>query len=418
MNDLEQEHRRISRRYFSRLFAGAGTVALLPGCRVEGNPQFAHTLAGMDYLTAQEMFGTVERGKPLPYKLPPAQLAEAGLTTKTWKLEVLADPEDPAVVDQELTIAGGTAFTYDALMRMAEHSAVRFLKTLTCANGAKPLGTGLWEGVPVREVIRQTGVSKNFRRMWYFGFHNHDPKQIFQSSLSADRLFEDPLQTPPVILAYRLNGEPLSGKRGGPVRLVVPEAYGFKSVKWLDRILLSNRSTSNDTYAKYNNTTESWMKSLARFGGAPGKVAPGTPIPVSGIAQVGTAGLERVEVLLKPADAEASQPHWREDKAWMEATLLEAPRFEWGGRLPDREHPGGRGRTPAAFGFSEDTRAPVQWPLRFTTAHWAAVLPPQRPGSYRAYCRTIDRDGRPQPWPRTLQNSGRNLLHRVPVEVG
>ena len=290
MDNLSLEHRRCTRRYFARLLASGAAASLFAGCRLESASEFAQTVERLDYLTTQEMFGTVERGNPLPYKLPPAELAAAGLTPKTWKLEVVADPDDPADVARELTINGGTAFTYADLMRVARKKSVRFLKTLTCANGAKPLGTGLWEGIPVRDVVALTGVKKNFRRTWYFGFHNRDPKQIFRSSLSADRLFENPLDTPPVILAYALNGEPLSGKRGGPVRLIVPEAYGFKSVKWLSRVMLSNRFTSNDTYAKYNNTTESWMKSLARFASSPGKVSAGTPIPLTGIAQVGTAG--------------------------------------------------------------------------------------------------------------------------------
>ncbi len=38
------------------------------------------------------------------------------------------------------------------------------------------------------------------------------------------------------LLATSLNGEPLSGRHGGPIRLMVPGAYGMKSVKWLESI--------------------------------------------------------------------------------------------------------------------------------------------------------------------------------------
>lgn len=416
MNSIGLQHRQLTRRYFTQLLA-SGATAVVAGCRPTGAARFGEAVEGVEYLTAQEMFGTVERGKPLPYKLPPAELAAAGLTPSTWSLEVVADPEDPAELASELTVATGTAFTYADLERMAKTKSVRFLKTLTCANGAKPLGTGLWEGVPLRDVVALTGVRKNFRRIWYYGFHNHDPKQMFRSSLPADRLFEDPIDTPPVILAYALNGELLSGKRGGPVRIIVPESYGFKSVKWMTRVMLSNRFTANDTYARFNNTTESWMKSLARFASTPGKVPPDTSIPLSGIAQVGTAGLVRVQVLLKPA-ADQTEDHWRDDRGWMDADILAPPNDAWGGRLPDADHPAGRRGRPIAFGFSELSGAPSRWPLRFATVHWAVAVPPHAPGSYLAYCRTIDRNGEPQPWPRTIQNSGRNLLHRIPIEVG
>ena len=44
-----------------------------------------------------------------------------------------------------------------------------------------------------------------------------------------------------VIVATRLNGEPLSEKHGYPARLVVPGYYGHNSVKWLCRLELANR---------------------------------------------------------------------------------------------------------------------------------------------------------------------------------
>ena len=40
----------------------------------------------------------------------------------------------------------------------------------------------------------------------------------------------------PILLAYRLNGVPIPLIRGGPVRVIVPYAYGFKSVKSIVRI--------------------------------------------------------------------------------------------------------------------------------------------------------------------------------------
>ena len=56
---------------------------------------------------------------------------------------------------------------------------------------------------------------------------------MFRSSLPISRILEDPFDLPPVILCYKLNGQWLTSERGGPVRIVVPEAYGFKSIKWL-----------------------------------------------------------------------------------------------------------------------------------------------------------------------------------------
>ena len=62
-----------------------------------------------------------------------------------------------------------------------------------------------------------------------------------------------------------MNGDWLAPKRGGPVRLVVPDGYGFKSIKWLQRVVLTNNPDPNDTYAGQNNDVDSPMKTFARF---------------------------------------------------------------------------------------------------------------------------------------------------------
>ena len=39
-----------------------------------------------------------------------------------------------------------------------------------------------------------------------------------------------------VMLAYELNGKPLPRQHGAPARVVIPEMYGYKNVKWVERI--------------------------------------------------------------------------------------------------------------------------------------------------------------------------------------
>jgi DMSO/TMAO reductase YedYZ molybdopterin-dependent catalytic subunit len=41
---------------------------------------------------------------------------------------------------------------------------------------------------------------------------------------------------PDVLLAYEMDGKPLSRDHGAPVRVVIPEMYGYKSVKWVEKI--------------------------------------------------------------------------------------------------------------------------------------------------------------------------------------
>jgi len=49
------------------------------------------------------------------------------------------------------------------------------------------------------------------------------------------------LDTPRVILAYGVNSEPLEPEYGGPLRMVIPNLWGYKSCKWLGSIELTDR---------------------------------------------------------------------------------------------------------------------------------------------------------------------------------
>src|SRR5262249_55072757 len=155
---------------------------------------------------------------------------------ETWRLEVISDPEHPVKLRNPLIKEKGTAIDFAALQLLAEKHAVRFAKIMTCLNIGCPLGMGIWEGIPLRDLVWMTNPREDLRRVFYYGYHNDDPKQIFQSSLPIGRVFEDPFDLPPVIVCYKLNGQWLNSQRGGPVRVVVPEAYGFKSIKWLSHV--------------------------------------------------------------------------------------------------------------------------------------------------------------------------------------
>lgn len=375
------------------------------------NSDLEAAIAKLQYLTRPESFGTVERGTPLPYTHPIEKLRDVGMTRETWKLEVVADPEAPAKIGVPLSREAGTALDWDGLMTLAQRHAVKFLKIMTCNNGGSPLGMGLWEGVPLRTILWLTKPASDLRRVFYYGYHNDDPKQRFQSSLPVGRVLEDPPGEHPVIVCYKLNGEFLSGKRGGPARMLVPEAYGFKSVKWLQRIVLTNAPYANDTYANGNNDVDSWMKTFARFVSHPAAVRSGQPFAVTGLAQVGISGLKKVQYLLESADK--SQPGddpYFTTANWQDATIL-APPKSWGGEIADDILP------PGVRGFDAPSRQPDQWPMRYTLAHWAALIPAPPAGKYHLRCRTIDANDVAQPMPRPFAKSGRNSIQQVDLKV-
>jgi DMSO/TMAO reductase YedYZ molybdopterin-dependent catalytic subunit len=363
------------------------------------------------YLTPPDKFQDVSRGTPLPHSLPDEKKPAAGLTRETWTLEVIPDPENPAKLGKPFTKAGGTALDFAALMQLAEKHAVRFAKVMTCLNIGCPLGMGIWEGVPLREVIWLTRPRENLRRVFYYGYHNDDPQQMFRSSLPIGRVLEDPFDLPPVILCYKLNGQWLTSKRGGPVRMVVPEAYGFKSIKWLSHVVLTNLPHANDTYADGNNDIDSPLKSFAATLFVPGKINSGHAIPVTGYAQVGIGGLSKVQVWLHPDAKElpAGDPHFTA-APWQDAQILSPPTV-WGGELPNDKMPAD------TLGFVPESGQPRTWPMRLCKVHWAALLPGVPAGKYTLRSRAIDERGRAQPMPRPFRKSGHAAIEEIAVVV-
>lgn len=412
---LWEEHREVTRRYFLQLGAvGAAALTLAPrgAGGAEREQLLAEAIAKLEYLTPEARFLGGGRGKPPPYELTAEQRRAVGLDRETWQLEVVADPESDVQIEQPLAKERGTALDWPGLMALAEQHAVRYLKVMTCLNVGNIFGMGLWEGVPLREVIRLTRPVANLRRVWYHGYH-HDaakPGPGFQSSLSINRVLEDPPGEQPVILAYKMNGDWLAPKRGGPVRLVVPDGYGFKSIKWLQRVVLSNNPAPNDTYAGQNNDVDSPMKTFARFLHAPAQLKAGQPVALTGLAQVGMSGLSKVQYCLRPkADPVPADDPYLTRADWRDADVLPPP-ARWGGGLPDGA------LLPLPGQFHPDGQ-PVTWPLRNTIAHWATLLIAPAAGSYELCCRTIDANGLAQPLPRPLPKSGRNELQRVAVTV-
>jgi DMSO/TMAO reductase YedYZ molybdopterin-dependent catalytic subunit len=87
----------------------------------------------------------------------------------------------------------------------------------------------IWEGVSVQELLRRAVPKPEaaFVVAWGYddGWTTNLPLADFAA---ADALVAD-----------RHDGEPLSADHGGPVRLIVPQLYAWKSAKWLRRIELT-----------------------------------------------------------------------------------------------------------------------------------------------------------------------------------
>lgn len=390
----------MQRRSFFQL---GGAAAAAWGAAPPADPLLRDAIAKLEYLTPIERAFILDKGKAGVAKLPQEKLRQIGLVPETWSLDVVPDPASNSSVDQPLSKAQGNALDWKTLMALADRHAVRFLHLGVCTNGADPYHMCLWEGVPLREVVWLTRPKANIRRVYYQSYHveNLPP---FQGSLPLGHVLETPPGEAPVILAFKMNGQVIPASHGGPVRMIVPGAYGNKSIKWVQRMVLTNDYRANDSDAELNNDIDSPMKTRARFVNAPKEIPPAKPAALTGIAQVGISGLAKVQFCVRPLkDASLAED-------WKDAAILPPPQ-DWGGGLPGGKLPAGTHQ------IDPKTGKPRQWPMRYTIAHWAALLPGLPPGSYELCCRTIDLNGIAQPMPRPLLRTGVTAIQRVTLFV-
>jgi len=135
-----------------------------------------------------------------------------------------------------LHVDGDVAAPFELSERGVRHAAseigeVHLLKTLRCTGDGpdrRLASNGVWTGVPLRPVLERAGPRAGVRRLRIHG----------EDGFTANLRWGE-LETPDgrsAMLAYELNGEPMSEARGGPVRLIVPDRYGFKNIKWPVRV--------------------------------------------------------------------------------------------------------------------------------------------------------------------------------------
>jgi DMSO/TMAO reductase YedYZ molybdopterin-dependent catalytic subunit len=88
-----------------------------------------------------------------------------------------------------------------------------------------------WSGVLLRDVLDRVQVQPNAS---YVGFTSFDGE--YTETLSLDQARRDD-----VLIAHTMQNAPLSSEHGGPVRLYVAPMYGYKSLKWLDSITVTDQ---------------------------------------------------------------------------------------------------------------------------------------------------------------------------------
>jgi DMSO/TMAO reductase YedYZ molybdopterin-dependent catalytic subunit len=85
-----------------------------------------------------------------------------------------------------------------------------------------------WAGVRIEDVL---GAVRPHAGATAIRFTSAEPG--YNDSLTLQQAL-----LPDVMLAYEMDGKPLSRPHGAPIRLVIPDMYGYKNVKWITRMEL------------------------------------------------------------------------------------------------------------------------------------------------------------------------------------
>jgi DMSO/TMAO reductase YedYZ molybdopterin-dependent catalytic subunit len=105
--------------------------------------------------------------------------------------------------------------------------------TLSCISnrvGGDLIGTSLWTGVPLKDILRAAGPRSSSRAVFI------EAADGFYESIEMNDALDDR-----TLLVYAMNGVPLSPDHGFPLRIYVPGRYGMKQPKWIRRIEVTDR---------------------------------------------------------------------------------------------------------------------------------------------------------------------------------
>jgi len=113
-----------------------------------------------------------------------------------------------------------------------------------------------WEGVRFKEIAN---LARPTVKAKYATIECTDDVAYTTSLPLGDLLSDD------VLFAYGLDGKPLPPEHGGPLRLVVPRKYAYKSAKWVRRVKFTERQELGFWETRgYSNTADPWTND--RFG--------------------------------------------------------------------------------------------------------------------------------------------------------
>jgi DMSO/TMAO reductase YedYZ molybdopterin-dependent catalytic subunit len=120
-----------------------------------------------------------------------------------------------------------STFTYD---HVVSHQSYQKVVTIYCVEGWH--STILWDGILLKDLLNETGIAPGAKVIIFYASDG------YSTSLPLDYILQNN-----IILAYKMNGVPLTPELGWPFMLVAQSQYGYKWIKWITEINVSNDTT-------------------------------------------------------------------------------------------------------------------------------------------------------------------------------
>ncbi len=138
---------------------------------------------------------------------------------------------DPAIDPQAwrlfLTLDGKLLrqFTYAELLSLPKQ--IRYVTLRCISNTLKSdlMGTAIWAGVDLSQLVNRNALPANVIEAAFIGVEGHDDSLRLDYAFGGESL-----------LTLGMNGKTLSRLHGFPIRLLAPNYYGCRNVKWLREI--------------------------------------------------------------------------------------------------------------------------------------------------------------------------------------
>lgn len=206
------------------------------------------------------------------------------------------------LVDKEMT------YTHDDLMKRATTQRITTLCCISNQLNGDLISTAQWTAVPLIDLLNEVGIKDGAVDLKFHAADDYEDSVSIDVGTSENNM-----------VVVGMNGEPLTDDHGFPARLIIPNIYGMKNVKWIDTIEVVDNDFKG--YWEEQGWSDTAVVNIwGRIDNPENREdLPAGKQTLTGVAAAGARGVSRVEVTLDDA------------QTWADAILEPAlnPPFTW-----------------------------------------------------------------------------------------